>query len=113
MLNSMEAPTSEQVFRAISHPTRRSLLDQLRDGETEVCELVSPSYMSRPALSQHLKILREAGLVRAQREGPRTIYSLNPEPLRCVYHWAKRHEAFLNKTRHNPGSYFDPRGRKT
>jgi DNA-binding transcriptional ArsR family regulator len=76
------------VFRAVADPTRRALLDKLRTAEHSVTSLTGPFRVSQPAISQHLKILRAAGLVRVRQAGRQRLYCLNAGPLREVYDWA-------------------------
>jgi DNA-binding transcriptional ArsR family regulator len=84
-------PGAEEVFRAIADPTRRRILDILAaEGTRPVNELSRRFAMSQPAVSQHLRVLRGAGLVRVRRQGRLRVYSVDPEPLRDVYHWARR-----------------------
>ena len=66
------------AFAAISDANRRYLLEELRRGPKTVNELASGLPVSRPAVSQHLKVLLDAGLVRSSPEGTRRIYSINP-----------------------------------
>jgi DNA-binding transcriptional ArsR family regulator len=83
-----------EVFRAVADPTRRALLDLLADRERSVADLAEPFDMSLPAISQHLKVLREAGLVARRREGRRRLYRLEPRPLRAVSEWVEHYERF-------------------
>ena len=78
------------MFRAISEPTRRAILELLAAEERSVTELVRAMRTSQPGLSQHLRALREAGLVRFRREGRRRIYSLRVDPLGSLLDWAGR-----------------------
>ena len=82
------------VFRAVADPTRRALLDRLRKGDLPVMSLAESFRMSLPAVSQHLKILREAGLVSEHREGRQRVYKLVPGPLREVADWVDHYEQF-------------------
>lgn len=75
------------VFSAIADPTRRSILDSLRDGEQSAGEIAEGYPVSRPAISRHLRVLREAGLVHERRDSRLRLYSLRPEPLREVQRW--------------------------
>ncbi len=75
------------TLRALSDPTRRRLLELLRDGETAAGDLAEKVAMSRPAISKHLAVLREAGLVVPERRGRRQIYRLDAEPLQEVGQW--------------------------
>jgi DNA-binding transcriptional ArsR family regulator len=71
----------------LADPTRRAILDGLRIGEQPVGNIASSFSVSRPAISKHLRVLREAGLVVERREGRQRIYELNVEPLRRVDDW--------------------------
>jgi DNA-binding transcriptional ArsR family regulator len=82
------------VFRAIADPTRRKLLDRLAAGEESMMNLAESFAISLPAVSQHLKVLREAGMVGERREGRMRVYTLVPGPLREVYDWASHYEHF-------------------
>ena len=84
----MAAVPSRDVFRAVADPTRRALLDSLRADEQSVTSLVGRFRVSQPAISQHLRILRHAGLVRVRQVGRRRLYCLHARPLREVYDWA-------------------------
>lgn len=82
------------VFRAISDPTRRSILDRLRAGPTAVNVLASEFEQSRPSISKHLRVLRQAHLVSEQRAGRERIYELQPAPLQQVAGWVEGYRAF-------------------
>jgi DNA-binding transcriptional ArsR family regulator len=91
----MSRPTAHaDVFQAIADPTRRSLLDQLRQGEQPVKQLAEPFEVSLPAISQHLGVLCEAGLVSQRKVGRQRFYRLNPEPLQQVSSWVGHYEVF-------------------
>ena len=75
------------VFRAIADPTRRAILDRLREGSAPVNDLALGFRMTRPAISKHLRVLREAELVRERKHGRQRIYELEPTPLRDVSAW--------------------------
>ncbi len=75
------------VFRAIADPTRRRLLEALRAGPLSVNRLAESFPVSRPAISKHLRCLREAGLVSEERQGRRRIYHLQAQPLTEVRGW--------------------------
>lgn len=75
------------VFRAIADPTRRAILDRLRAGPTPVNALAAEFDQSRPAISKHLRVLREARLVTEERSGRERLYELQPAALQiggCV-----------------------------
>lgn len=82
------------VYEAIAEPTRRAILDRLRGGECRVSDLVAEFPISQPAVSQHLRVLREAGLVRVRRQGRTHWYELTSEPLVEVYDWVGHYEDF-------------------
>src|SRR4029078_12730644 len=86
--------TNETIFQAVSDPTRRAILAMLADGERSAGDLQAPFRISQPAVSRHLRVLREAGLVRERPDGRRRIYSLDARPLRAVYDWAPHYERF-------------------
>ena len=75
------------VFRAVADPTRRALIGLLHESDRSVVELADPFRMTRPAISQHLRILRDAGLVRVRRAGRKSLYRLNPRPLHELHRW--------------------------
>ena len=86
--------TSADVFRAVADANRRALLDAMAARETAVGHLVKTSGLSYSAVSQHLAILRAAGLVESRREGRHQLYRLQPGPLSEVHAWAGRYERF-------------------
>jgi DNA-binding transcriptional ArsR family regulator len=88
------------VFRAVADPTRRALLDLLIGREQSVNELHGSFRVSQPAISQHLDVLRRAGLVRARRDGRRMLYGLDARPIEKVYRWAAAYKAFFDPQGH-------------
>ncbi|QDU96821.1 ArsR/SmtB family transcription factor [Lignipirellula cremea] len=82
------------VFRAISHPVRRQMLDLLAETDRSVNSVASHFQMSRPAVSQHLRILLDAGLVTEQRHGRERRYHFVPEQLGPVWDWIARYQTF-------------------
>ena len=75
------------TFTVLAEPRRREILDVLRGGETSVGELVDHLGMSQPAVSKHLKVLRDAGMVEVRPQGPQRLYRLDPAPLRELDDW--------------------------
>jgi len=71
----------ETALKAIAPPRRRQILQLVRDGELSAGEIASHFEVSRPAVSQHLTVLKEAGLVHERRNGTRRLYSVRPEGL--------------------------------
>ncbi len=70
---------TDSIWTALGDPTRRAIFEQLAEGPRAVGELAAEFPVSRPAVSQHLKVLKEAGLVVDRRAGTRRIYQLNPD----------------------------------
>ncbi|HEY9890968.1 MAG TPA: metalloregulator ArsR/SmtB family transcription factor [Candidatus Sericytochromatia bacterium] len=104
----MSRPTaSTDIFQAIADPTRRALLDKLRAGEQPVKQLAEPFNMSLPAISQHLQILCEAGLVQVRKAGRQRLYRLNPEPLKEVSNWIINYEEFWQEKLDVLGKYLE------
>ena len=77
-------------FPALSEPSRRRMVELLGKGERPAGAIASQFDLTPAAVSQHLKVLREAGLVKVRIEGPRRIYSLDPEGLAAVDVWLDR-----------------------
>ena len=88
------AAPSVDVFRAVADPTRRAILDRLRAAELSVNDLAGPFDMSQPAISQHLRVLLDAGLVSERRAGRERLYQLHPERLQEVRDWLRKYERF-------------------
>ncbi|MFI5586963.1 ArsR/SmtB family transcription factor [Amycolatopsis sp. NPDC051758] len=83
-----------QTFDVLAEPRRRTILDLLRDGERSVGELVEELDLSQPAVSKHLRVLREAGLVTVRVAAQRRCYALRPEPLAEVDAWLAPYRRF-------------------
>ena len=82
------------VFRAIADPTRRSILDRLRAGPANAGTLAASFRASRPAVSRHLRVLREARLVHERRIGRERMYSVDPFQLQSVAGWLEGYRMF-------------------
>jgi DNA-binding transcriptional ArsR family regulator len=79
------------VFFAVSDPTRRKILELLaRRGELSATEIYMEFNVSHPAISQHLKILRQAGLVKVEKHAQQRIYKINPQPVLALEDWTKQ-----------------------
>lgn len=76
-----------EALAAVADPTRRQILDLLVDAEVTAGELAAAFPVSRPAVSRHLRVLREAGLVRVRSDGRHRLYALDPGPLRELDTW--------------------------
>ena len=75
------------AFEVLAEPNRRRILDLLRVAERPVGDLVAELAVSQPAISKHLRILREAGLVDVRSDAQRRLYRVRAEPLRAVQEW--------------------------
>lgn len=82
------------AFEALAEPTRRRIVELLADGERSAGELAAAFETSRPAVSRHLRVLRERGLVRVRGDGQRRLYSLDPAPLADLDAWLARYRGF-------------------
>ncbi len=74
----VQQPELDGVFGALSDPTRRAIVARLSEGEAALTELAEPFDMSMPAVSKHLRVLRDAGLVRVRADGNRRLYRSDP-----------------------------------
>jgi DNA-binding transcriptional ArsR family regulator len=82
------------VFAAIADPTRRAILDLLRDGELPAGAIADQFPVSRPAISRHVRVLRAAGLVEERRHSQQRLYRLAADPLRDVDRWLEHYRLF-------------------
>jgi len=106
------------TFEIVAEPHRRRILELLREEERVVGELVAELGLAQPAVSKHLKVLREAGLVTAEIDAQRRVYRLVAEPLRELEAWVapfRRHWAkhLDDLERHLASMPDDPQDRKT
>lgn len=95
------------AWTALGDPTRRAIFERLADGPQAVGELASGLPVSRPAVSQHLKVLRDAGLVVDQPEGNRRIYRVNPDGVAALRtyldrFWSQSLAAFKQAAERSP-----------
>jgi DNA-binding transcriptional ArsR family regulator len=105
--------TKSDVFAAIADPTRRALLIRLaREGEKNVSELLERLSISQPAVSKHLRILREASLVSSRKEGRIRVYAIEARKLREVHDWVTQFEKYWDEKLDTLGHYLDKRKRR-
>jgi DNA-binding transcriptional ArsR family regulator len=97
--------TGGAAFKAVADPTRRAMLDLLRDRERSVSDLCDRFDVSQPAISQHLKVLHDAGLVSVRQEGRVRYYRLEPMPLREIAAWIEHYEQFWDEKLGSLGAY--------
>lgn len=82
-------------FTALSDATRLSVVERLMaEGELPAGAIVAKADMSAPAMSRHLKVLREAGLINQRVEGTKRLYSVRPEAMRAIANWTMDHKTF-------------------
>jgi DNA-binding transcriptional ArsR family regulator len=86
------------VFGALADPTRRAILARLAEGEATVAELAAPFSVSQPAISKHLKVLEQAGLVSRTRRATARLSRLEAAPLREVTTWLARYQRFWDES---------------
>lgn len=89
--------TQESLFQVIAHPARRAVLEELRRGDIPATQLASRFELSPSALSQHLKVLKHAGLVSERRDGRQRLYTLHSEPLREISNWIEGFSTYWPK----------------
>jgi DNA-binding transcriptional ArsR family regulator len=83
----------DRSFAALADPTRRALIERLAQGEASVQDLARPFPISQPAISRHLKVLEEAGLVQTRIDGTARPRSLNPAAVAELWDWLGRYRA--------------------
>lgn len=96
MRNRSVTYSADKSFAALADPTRRALLDLLRLGSLPAGQIASAFPVSRPAISKHMRSLRQANLVREHRRGRHRYYELNPQPLQAVDQWLDSYRVFWN-----------------
>src|SRR4051794_7018243 len=85
------------TFAVLAEPNRRRILDLLRERERPVGELVGALRVSQPAVSKHLRVLRDAGIVEARVDAQRRLYRVRPEPLREIDAWLAPYRALWDE----------------
>jgi DNA-binding transcriptional ArsR family regulator len=88
----------DSVFNALADPTRRAILARLMAGEANVAELAAPFRMSQPAVSRHLKVLEQAGLISRHRQATARLSRLEAEPLREATVWLADYREFWTQS---------------
>ena len=85
------------VFGALADPTRRAILARLTEGDATVAELAAPFSVSQPAISKHLKVLEQAGLISRRRRRTARLSHLEAEPLREATAWLERYRQYWDE----------------
>jgi DNA-binding transcriptional ArsR family regulator len=101
----MPADHLTRTFAALADPTRRAILARLASGEASVNELVQPFAMSQPAVSRHLKVLEQAGLITRGRDAQWRPARLEAGPLRDVADWTERYRRHWERSFRNLDDY--------
>jgi DNA-binding transcriptional ArsR family regulator len=89
-----ECTQLDRVFAALADPTRRRLLERLAEGQSRVTHLAEPFTMSLPAVSKHLRVLEDAGLLTRRRHGREHLLELEAGPMRAALVWMERYRRF-------------------
>ena len=95
------ARAKSDIYHAIADPTRRAILDKLRTAPAPVNAILTDFPQSRPAISRHLRVLREARIVAEQRVGRERIYRIQPEKLHQVAMWIEGYRSFWQSSLEN------------
>jgi DNA-binding transcriptional ArsR family regulator len=90
----MQSVAEDKIFQALADPSRRAIFESLTRGEVAVKDLTARFDISQPAVSQHLAILKDAGLVIARREGRCVYYRVEPGGITPLVDWIAYHRAF-------------------
>ena len=93
-----QADQLDAVFAALADPTRRAILARLANGDLTVGELSAPFAVSQPAISKHLKVLEQAGLVSRRRRATARLSHLEAEPLREATEWLARYREYWDES---------------
>ena len=88
------AAAEDRIFYALADPSRRAIFASLTRGEAAVKELTARFDISQPAVSQHLALLKEAGLVNARRDGRNVYYRVQPRGMKPLINWIEHYRAF-------------------
>src|SRR5205814_2797284 len=100
------------AFEVVAEPNRRRILDLLRDAERPVGDLVDALSISQPAVSKHLRVLRDAGLVEVRVDAQRRLYRVRPEPLLDLDRWLAPYRAMWSSRLDDLERHLDTMGEK-
>ncbi len=102
----------DAVLTAVADPTRRAILDQLARGPARVTDVAAPFAMSLAAVSKHVKILENAGLLKRTQKGREHTLKLNAAPLREIVRWTSHYERFWNDRLDRVETFFADKKRR-
>jgi DNA-binding transcriptional ArsR family regulator len=108
----VSSPSDRDVFQALADPTRRAILEVLRAGSQPVHVIAAGFPISRPAISKHLRILKEADLVKEVKVGRSRLYELHPEPLRDIDEWLAHYRHMWQHQLRNLKRYVERKGKE-
>jgi DNA-binding transcriptional ArsR family regulator len=100
------------VLTAISHPTRRAIIEQLTNGPARFLDVAKPIESALNAVTKHLKLLERAGLIEREKKGREVFITLRGEPLKEVAKWTHEYERFWNKHLDQFEQYFKDKKKK-
>src|ERR1700722_4409213 len=100
------------TLQTLGEPNRQAILELLRDGERPVGELVDRLQLSQPAVSKHLRVLKEAGLVEARIDAQRRLYHITPEPLAALDDWLAPYRRLWTLHLDRLEDHLDPRRKR-
>ncbi len=95
------------VFQAIADPTRREILSLLTNKDLKLNDVAEKFKISRPAVSKHIKILNECGLIKINQQGRERYCKINPEPLKQVYNWVQYFDQFWDNKLNSLKSFLE------
>lgn len=90
-------PDEDKLFQALADSSRRAILQSLTQGEAAVRDLTARFDLSQPAISQHLAVLKDAGLVVSRREGRLVYYRVEPQGMRPLFDWLTHYRFFWSE----------------
>jgi DNA-binding transcriptional ArsR family regulator len=99
-----------QAFAALADETRLEIVDELAKGERSVTQLVALFDLTQPSISQHLKVLKQAGLVTVRPQAQRRMYSLSPDGLQQIEEWLDRYRRLIKRKLDDLDKYLDEEG---
>ncbi|RJO69470.1 ArsR family transcriptional regulator [Nocardia panacis] len=107
MPQRVKSSRTDLVFGALASPTRREILALLLSGEQSVQAIAQCFDMARPSVSEHLKVLRDCGLVGEEKRGRHRFYRVEPQPLHDLQSWLAPFEHFWRSRTHDQGVMLD------
>ncbi|WP_428846773.1 ArsR/SmtB family transcription factor [Nocardia terpenica] len=107
MPHRVKSSSTDLVFGALANPTRRDILDLLLEGEQTVQVIAERFDMARPSVSEHLKVLRDCGLVTEEKRGRFRYYRVEPQPLHDLQSWLDPFERYWRARLRELGAVLD------